>query len=70
MIFRCFLKFFSWLLQAPELKVASIYLQFNDEVSDAARPTAELVLIHGQPQLRPVSRRFASQNGRGWSCWA
>ena len=36
--------------------MTSIYLQFNDEVSDAARPTAELLLIHGQPQLRRLLR--------------
>ncbi|CAK9021229.1 unnamed protein product [Durusdinium trenchii] len=34
------------------LPVVSVYLQFNDEVSDAARPGAVLELIYGQPQLR------------------
>eukprot|EP00930_Biecheleria_cincta_P019618 TRINITY_DN14927_c0_g1_i2.p1 TRINITY_DN14927_c0_g1~~TRINITY_DN14927_c0_g1_i2.p1 ORF type:complete len:488 (+),score=101.34 TRINITY_DN14927_c0_g1_i2:95-1558(+) len=41
----------SALLAAP-IKVVSIYLQFNDESTDAARPGAPLFLIHGLPQLR------------------
>lgn len=38
--------------ESLQLNVVSIYLQFNDEVSDAARPTAPLELIYGQSQLR------------------
>ena len=39
-------------LTQAEVKVVSIYLQFNNEVSDAARPGAPLKLIHGSAQLR------------------
>ncbi|CAJ1390902.1 unnamed protein product [Effrenium voratum] len=42
----------SALTKEDQIKVVSIYLQFNDEVSDAARPNAPLELIHGQKQLR------------------
>jgi len=31
--------------------IVSIYLQFNDEVTDAARPNAVTELIHGRPRL-------------------
>eukprot|EP00933_Yihiella_yeosuensis_P039998 TRINITY_DN34205_c0_g1_i1.p1 TRINITY_DN34205_c0_g1~~TRINITY_DN34205_c0_g1_i1.p1 ORF type:complete len:661 (+),score=142.23 TRINITY_DN34205_c0_g1_i1:31-1983(+) len=39
-------------LVGANIGVVSIYLQFNDEVSDAARPGAPLHLIHGQKLLR------------------
>ncbi|CAE7603182.1 TRMT2A [Symbiodinium sp. CCMP2592] len=35
-----------------QINVVSIYLQFNDEISDAARPGAPLMHIHGDAQLR------------------
>eukprot|EP00931_Biecheleriopsis_adriatica_P102850 TRINITY_DN77761_c0_g1_i1.p1 TRINITY_DN77761_c0_g1~~TRINITY_DN77761_c0_g1_i1.p1 ORF type:complete len:612 (-),score=140.77 TRINITY_DN77761_c0_g1_i1:21-1622(-) len=37
---------------AAQLKVVSIYLQFNNDPSDASKPGAPLFLIHGQEQLR------------------
>ncbi|CAE8599080.1 unnamed protein product [Polarella glacialis] len=37
---------------AAEIGVVSVYLQCNDEVCDAARPSAVLHHVHGQPQLR------------------
>jgi len=39
-------------LTSADLGVVSVYLQFNDEVTDAARPDAPLLHIHGAPQLR------------------
>ncbi|CAK9038235.1 unnamed protein product [Durusdinium trenchii] len=38
----------------PELEklgVTSVFLQFNDEVTDAARPTALVTQVHGKPRL-------------------
>jgi len=38
-------------LTTAGLGVVSIYLQFNDDVSDVARPDAPLHHLHGQPRL-------------------
>jgi len=35
-----------------DLGVVSVYLQFNDSVSDAARPDAPLFHIYGEPRLK------------------
>lgn len=38
-------------LSAADLNVVSIYLQINDTSTDAARPDAPLLCIHGKPRL-------------------
>lgn len=38
-------------LESAKIGVVSIYLQFNDEVTDAARPDAKLIHIYGKPRL-------------------
>jgi len=37
---------------APDLRVVSLYLQFNDEVTDAARPDAPIMHINGAARLK------------------
>merc|ERR1719277_2510069 len=39
-------------VKAVDCNVTSVYLQYNDEVTDAARPDAVLVHVHGEPRLR------------------
>lgn len=50
-------------LAGGDLGVVSIYLQFNDEVTDAARPNAHVELIHGQPRLEMSLCDFRLQIG-------
>merc|ERR1740129_21011 len=37
---------------APDLRVVSLYLQFKDEVTDAARPDAPIMHISGAARLK------------------